>query len=374
MPGIQPMELGQAALGPMVTAQRMDIEAAQAPSQIEHAQSLARLQRAQAGEAELRAQKDRSLMDMARGWTPKPGATQQENLIELGMMSMKAGGLQGAERAFALAEQAGQRAGMEEYYRAQAADRSVKVAEAYDKILANSYASVRDPKDSTQLAFARQMFLQQAQGLPGAEARAAAVEAAIAQHGPVAIRMLHDMGVGQKEVGAEAHRDMLEKLRLEEARRRARMDEFNRALKKQSFDLRARLEAAKEKAGGKDVATPTDRQIAGAKAHLSILGVNEAIEDDVEFTAFARDVASLANVMRKNNQALTEAEAWTRAYQESQKSVGRKPRKILGVGVGERGGYTPPAVGDGPKVGEVRRGFRFKGGDPSKQESWEAVK
>ena len=152
------------------------------------------------------------------------------------------------------------------------------------------------------------------------------------------------------------------------------MDEFNRALKKQSFDLRARLEAAKEKAGGKDVATPTDRQIAGAKAHLSILGVNEAIEDDVEFTAFARDVASLANVMRKNNQALTEAEAWTRAYQESQKSVGQKPRKILGVRVGERGGYTPPAVGDDPKVGEVRRGFRFKGGDPSKQESWEAVK
>ena len=28
---------------------------------------------------------------------------------------------------------------------------------------------------------------------------------------------------------------------------------------------------------------------------------------------------------------------------------------------------------DGPKVGEVRKGYRFKGGDPSKRGSWEAV-
>jgi len=349
MPGIQPLDLGRAALGPMADAQKMDIEAAKAPFEIQHQQSLAMLQRAQANEAQMRYEKDRRLVDMAQGWKPKPGASQEDNLIDIAGMAMRAGDVSSAGHALALAEQAGQRKGMEEYYRAQAGARVAQTAEVYNKILGNTYASVRDPKDPTQLAFARRMFLQQAAGLPDAQARADGAEQLLAEHGAAAIPMLREMAIGQKQVGVEAHQQAIEQLRLDQLKRQERLDRQRREIALARAAIAERRALAAEKAGGgKDVASPTDRQVISAKRQLTIMGINETIEDDAELTSFASEVASAANLLRKGNPNLTEGESIQRAYKQlaSTGAVGEKDRKILGVGVGKRGGYDPTKLPD----------------------------
>lgn len=47
-------------------------------------------------------------------------------------------------------------------------------------------------------------------------------------------------------------------------------------------------------------------------------------------------------------------------------------RQMIKTGRQKR--QQPPSTGVGPKVGDVIGGFRFKGGDPSKQSNWEKVK
>ncbi len=58
--------------------------------------------------------------------------------------------------------------------------------------------------------------------------------------------------------------------------------------------------------------------------------------------------------------------------------LGQRYRAIVGAGSGEDGATATPAAQPqaakaAPKVGDVQRGYRFKGGDPASPDSWEQV-
>jgi hypothetical protein len=87
-------------------------------------------------------------------------------------------------------------------------------------------------------------------------------------------------------------------------------------------------------------------------------------ESDIEY---ARSIVSKADSPEVYNAALdqlgVEAQVMHRAIQ--------RQKAEQGLGTGNTGGIS--AAPAGPAVGEVRKGYRFKGGDPAQQSSWEKV-
>ena len=365
MAGIQPLDLGQAALMPMELAQRMDQSRARFPAELAHTEAMTRLGQAQAGEAEMRMQKSKDFLRLSQGWSPNPKASPSDNLLNLGSLAIGAGDLVGAEKLYAMAAQASLRQTQAENQQALIAQRQAALAGAHQKALTSSYATVTNSADPSQIFMARLMYLNQMQGIPGAEERANEVEQILLTGGKDAISQLHRAAVGEKEVARETASDRLAALQLQKFQQRIRMDEFGKQIRQANLSLRAQRSERTEKAGGKDVATPSDRQVVAAKAQLGLMGVAEALGNTEEFSTFAREIASQANLLRRDSGfALSEAESITRAYKDiiGSGAVTPKEKTFLGFSAGKRESYDPKKVARPLEVPKgIPPGSKFEG-------------
>ena len=329
---------GQAFAQTAGALQQQDMERAREPYNIAHLQSLARLQNAQAGEAEMRLESEREMSRIMSQMSATGGLQGSAGLSKLAEVAARAGN---PTMSSNLALRASQ---MRTQEARQAADEARQQREQFQResAVATRYAALLQGVRSQQdLDAVNQMFEQEHEG----------EQAPLRQYDPQHIRLmlqaLQKVGEAKKEKLAELDQQRKEKdsAALRDLRR------SQKAAADALAENRRNRQAGAAKVGGREIGAPDDKQRRAAEDILKREGVMKDLDVDAGRTA-AFDLASIARGLQRQNPALDYAQALQRAFVEEKKRgayLTAPPKKMLGFdvpGSGKRQ-YTPrgePAV------------------------------
>lgn len=352
-------DFGGAFLHSMGEAQRQDVFGRQAaiaeeraPADLAHVQALARLQNAQAGEAEMRADAERQMAALMQS-TQLSSGTPSEQFAQLAIIAARSGATTAAKDFMLRSVQAG----TSEAARAshEATSRRAEIAADLKKAeLFNQYHGVA--KNAEDWANANMLY-QQATG--------EAVPPELLEYDPRKAELMRQAGLKLHDEIRLEQQERDTRSRIAARAERAMRGKMNYDLRVTEAERRERVRQDKEKAGGKDVGAPSSAQISAAK---SVLAADKTLdfEDEDEKKTAAFDLAAEARALQKRNPGLDAGEALARAFAEQKLAgayVTAAPKQLFGKDIPGTGGKTSYShVGTTPRTPIVLQGRP----DPSK--------
>lgn len=242
---------GMAFLSPLGEMQRQDIERQKAPFEIQHMQSLSRLQKAQADSAELQTTMARQGSKALEGFQFDAKDPTKSLLEMAGRVAPSQPVL--AEKVIQAAQMSSYRDAAAQAAKAQAAQRMMATAKGKMDALFSAYADLPS-LDEESLGLARQQVSLQFQSM-GADPQeiqeaTQMIENGIKKHGLAAVKWLHDRGMSAYQQAQTAMKTE------EEARKKKREQDLEEHRKERERLAREKEErlatqaAAREKAGG----------------------------------------------------------------------------------------------------------------------------
>jgi hypothetical protein len=338
--------------------QRQDIEAREAPARLDHLQSLARLQRAQAGEAEQRAETERRSAAAIGQLSFGPDAKPSQHALKIAEAYAGAGNPVAAERILSHAsamqgheEQAQTRQAQAKHLAAQD---TLQRADLYGRLMegVRSQADL----DRANLIYASQTGEEIPEwGRTYDEGQMGIILGATRNH--------------QRQLQIQMQKE-------EEARKAAADAERARHNKALETVAAARAATAAAKAGadkkdsGKDIPSPKKTEIDSARHLLQREGLWDGMDEAVRRSA-ADDLAAYARGLQRQNRNLDFGAALQRAYDEERqrgayvtpqpKSVGRFNIPFTGgKGTISPRGAAPVEVGSLEELSKQKAGAIVK--------------
>lgn len=358
------MDLGNPYVGAVGGLQQVDQQRALAPFQVpmakaELANQLMGLQYKQAQTEQLQRAMaaDKTLAGYAFDTSKSPSA----NLAGAGLFLAKQGFGSQALQMMEKASLEGQREEHANYWRAFAEQRqTAQITQMHDYV-ARLAPQIHSQADLDQVkANIQSMF-------PGAR-----VPELDQPYSPEMVKMLAASGISAKDQAVEEQRARTDAARLERSAaslnlRRAEFEFRQQVQADKEARADAKAKAAADKAATKQIVDQTSRWLkldprfeGMDPTSLSVLG--EAVAEKVDRI---RKANPAVNVVAARHQALNDPDI------QSLIRTG-KPGMLGGLIGGEKPRVETGKTG--PKLGDVQDGWRYKGGDPSKKESWEQVK
>lgn len=344
---------GNAFLEATGAAQKQDITAARAPVELQHLQSLASLQTAQAAEANQRVTANTNIAKALSNTSLAEGSP-SDQMMQLANVAARGGAGNMAKdyllRAVQMKTQETRQAAADATAARVNSNVRLQQANLFNQL--HSGAQSQEDWDTANMIFSSQT------GEP--------VPPEMRTYSPEMASRLLDSSLKLKDkIRLQQQQDDLESKRASRASQ-VQYRALNYSLRQAAEERRKEAQAAKEKAAGKDVGSPSSNEVSQAGSMLSS-DPTLTLEDSADRTNAAIDVASRARALRKSNPGLNQAEALQRALVELKTSgaLVQTPKRWGGAkttySTAGLSSTAPLELSAKPDPGQLIKGRYYKG-------------